>query len=553
LSRSLSWLACGALFIASSVALPPNVFGGPTAGADAGPWRDKPGSIREKAIGISIGRPHTTQLDRSRQSDPYVCKSEELSNTPAAGWLMAAGHSGGTESPLREETAIAYELGARARTGAMTKILIVDDEPDFSSGIAEYLELKGHSVVSTNTLSAGRDALRQIKPDALVLDLMLPDGSGLELLDAFSDHRPDKVVIITGHAGVKNLIGGMAGDGVAYMTKPIEPRELLTLLGQVDEARSKEPEGEGHFGLMVGESPAIRAVYDTIRQVARTDSTVFVQGESGTGKELVAEAIHTLSGVSGPFVPVNCGSLSKDLLSSQLFGHEKGSFTGATRRHAGFFERADNGTLFLDEITEMPAEMQTHLLRALETGRILRVGAEKEFPVNTRLIAATNRDPAKAVKSGKLREDLYFRLRVFPITLPPLRERTGDIGLLARHFLDALNAKHRTNKHLTDTGLQRLEQHSWPGNVRELKHTVHRAYIMSDDDAVNVPGRFDEDLPSDIEGLRVGRSIADVEKDLILATLEHLDGDKKAAATSLGISLKTLYNRLKEYGEPGTV
>jgi DNA-binding NtrC family response regulator len=291
------------------------------------------------------------------------------------------------------------------------------------------------------------------------------------------------------------------------------------------------------------------AVYEIIRQVARTDSTVFLQGESGTGKELVAEAIHSLSGVSGPFVPVNCGSLSKDLLSSQLFGHEKGSFTGASRRHAGFFERATDGTLFLDEITEMPAEMQTHLLRALESGKILRVGAEKEFPVNARLIAATNRDPGKAVKSGKLREDLFFRLRVFPITLPPLRDRSGDVQRLSRFFLAQLNAKHSTNKNLTDESLQRLEQHSWPGNVRELMHTVHRAYIMSEGDEVNVPHRFDADLPSDIEGLRVGRSIADVEKDLILATLEQLDGDKKAAATSLGISLKTLYNRLKEYGE----
>jgi DNA-binding NtrC family response regulator len=432
----------------------------------------------------------------------------------------------------------------------MAKILIVDDEADFSSGIAEYLELKGHSVVSTNTVSAARDALRLTRPDAVVLDLMLPDGSGLELLDAFADHRPEKVVIVTGHAGVKNLIGGMAGEGVSYMTKPVDPRELLSLLGQVSEPRpKKEPTGEGHFGLMIGESPAMLAVYEIIRQVARTDSTVFLQGESGTGKELVAEAIHSLSGVSGPFVPVNCGSLSKDLLSSQLFGHEKGSFTGASRRHAGFFERATNGTLFLDEITEMPAEMQTHLLRALESGKILRVGAEKEFPVNARLIAATNRDPGKAVKSGKLREDLFFRLRVFPITLPPLRDRSGDVQRLSRFFLAQLNAKHSTNKNLTDESLQRLEQHSWPGNVRELMHTVHRAYIMSEGDEVNVPHRFDADLPSDIEGLRVGRSIADVEKDLILATLEQLDGDKKAAATSLGISLKTLYNRLKEYGE----
>jgi two-component system, NtrC family, response regulator HydG len=466
-----------------------------------------------------------------------------------AGRVLAVTGATGMEQPGRTMGNHLFEQRASARIGAMAKVLIVDDEHDFSSGIAEYLELKGHSVVSTNTISAARDALLQVKPDAVLLDLMLPDGSGLELLDAFSEHRPDKVVIITGHAGVKNLIGGMAGEGVSYMTKPIEPRELLTLLGEVDEGPVQEPEGEGHFGLMMGESPVMKEIYETIRQVAHTDSTVFVQGESGTGKELVAEAVHRLSGVRGPFVPVNCGSLSKDLLSSQLFGHEKGSFTGATRRHVGFFERADDGTLFLDEITEMPLEMQTHLLRSLETGKILRVGAEKEFPVNARLIAATNRDPAKAVKSGKLREDLYFRLRVFPIALPPLRERKGDVELLARHFLGALNKKHGTQKALTDEAIARLEEHTWPGNVRELKHTVHRAYIMSDGEEVNVPRRFDDDLPGDIEGLRVGRSIADVEKDLIVATLEHLDGDKKAAAASLGISLKTLYNRLKEYGE----
>jgi len=432
----------------------------------------------------------------------------------------------------------------------MTRILIVDDEPDFASGISELLELKGHTVVSTNTVAAGRDALLTGRPDAVLLDLMLPDGSGLELLDAFDQHRPEKVVIITGHSGVKNLIGGMAGDGVSYMKKPIEPRELLSLIGEIrTSGDAVASSSNGHFGLMVGDSEPMQKVYTTIQRVAQTDSTVFVQGESGTGKELVAEAIHRLSGVTGEFVPVNCGSLSKDLLSSQLFGHEKGSFTGANRRHTGFFERAHGGTLFLDEITEMPLEMQTHLLRALETGHILRVGAEKELPVSARLIAATNRDPAQAVTDGKLREDLYFRLRVFPIVLPPLRERGDDINLLARHFLDQLNDKHGASRTFGDADLAMLRRHAWPGNVRELKHTVHRAYILSDDDTVAVPDRFDEDLPNDIEGLRVGRSIADVEKDLILATLRHHDGNKKAAAASLGISLKTLYNRLKSYGE----
>jgi DNA-binding NtrC family response regulator len=332
---------------------------------------------------------------------------------------------------------------------------------------------------------------------------------------------------------------------------------LLSLVGDTGVSGKTRPKaksgtaGDRGFALMVGESDAMREIYRTIEQVAGTDSTVFILGESGTGKELVADAIHQLSELKGKFVPVNCGSLTKDLLSSQLFGHEKGSFTGANARHIGFFERAHKGTLFLDEITEMPIQMQTHLLRVLETGNILRVGAEDEIPVQTRLVVATNREPVVAVKDGKLREDLYFRLRVFPIVLPPLRERRGDVSLLAEHFLHELNQKKGTHKAFAPGAISELEAHTWPGNVRELKHTIHRAYIMSDSDAVQMPDRFDEDLPGDIEGLRVGRSIADVEKDLILATLGHLKDDKKAAAASLGISLKTLYNRLNEYEQQG--
>jgi len=434
----------------------------------------------------------------------------------------------------------------------MAHVLLVDDEPDFSSGIAEFLRIQGHTAVTANSLEAARHALAERHPDVLLLDLMLPDGSGLELFDAFEDRRPQKIVIITGHTGIKSMIGGMAGDGVSYMKKPIEPRELLGTLNTVTDGSDEEDESNAHFGLLVGESDAMQEVYTKIRQVAPTDSTVFVQGESGTGKELVAEALHRLSERSGAFVPVNCGGLTQDLISSQLFGHEKGSFTGASKRHAGFFERANNGTLFLDEITEMPIEMQTHLLRVLETGKVLRVGAEEEVSVNARLIAATNRDPAKAVKDGTLREDLYFRLRVFPIDLPPLRARLGDIELLLQHFIEELNTKHSTQKALSDDALEAFKRHQWPGNVRELKHTLHRSYIMATGDNIEAPTHFDGQLNADIAGLSAGRSIADVEKDLIMATLKQLGGDKKAAAASLGVSLKTLYNRLKEYGEEDT-
>jgi DNA-binding NtrC family response regulator len=429
-------------------------------------------------------------------------------------------------------------------------VLIVDDETAFAHGIAEYLQLKGHSAVVAGTLAQARQALGVRAPAMVLLDLMLPDGSGLELFDAFEASPPRKIIVITGHSGVKSIIGAMAGDGVMYMKKPIEARDIesiLNALGDETTAASGSETGQLHFGLLLGDSAAMQSLYKSMRQVAITDSTVLIQGESGTGKELVAEAIHKISGRQGRFIPVNCGGLSKDLVSSQLFGHEKGSFTGAEQRHTGFFERADKGTLFLDEITEMPLEMQTHLLRVLETGRVLRLGSERELPVNTRLLAATNRDPARAVRDGQLREDLYFRLKVFPLVLPPLRERKGDVALLAGRFLAELNSRHATRKCFTPEASQKLEQHLWPGNVRELKHMVHRAYILSEDDLVQMPERFDDELPNSIEGLSVGRSIADVEKDLILTTLEHFGGDKNAAAATLGVSLKTLYNRLKSY------
>lgn len=432
----------------------------------------------------------------------------------------------------------------------MAHVLVVDDEEAFTTGMARYLRSQGHSVTCANGVSAARQALGEQPPAVVLLDLMLPDGSGLDLFDDFADRRPEKIIIVTGHSGIKSLIGDVAGDGVAYMQKPVEPRELLGVINALTSDDEDEPDGDrAHFGLLVGESAAMRAVYEQIEKVAGTDSTVFVQGESGTGKELVADAIHRLSKRRGAFVPVNCGGLTKDLVSSQLFGHEKGSFTGASARHIGLFERANGGTLFLDEITEMPVDMQTQLLRVLETGKVLRVGGAEEIDVDARLVAATNRDPAEAVDEGQLREDLYFRLRVFPIVLPPLRERGDDIELLANWFLDELNVKNSTEKQLAPDALEALQRHTWPGNVRELKHTVHRAYIMADDDDLVLPDRLDDDLPGDIEGLRVGRSIADVEKDLIVATLEHFDGDKKRAAASLGISLKTLYNRLKEYEE----
>lgn len=430
----------------------------------------------------------------------------------------------------------------------MAKITIVDDEHDFTDGLKIFLEAQGHSVSAADSVAAAREVLAYETPDLLLLDLMLPDGSGLQLLDAFASRKPKKIVIVTGDPGIKSMIGSMVGDGVSYLKKPIEPSTLLELAASLDVTQPVADDIQPNCGLLVGDSEAMQRVYKQIRQVAGTDSTVFIQGESGTGKELVAQAVHDLSGRSGQFVPVNCGALTADLIASQLFGHEQGSFTGANKRHSGFFQRAADGTLFLDEITEMPIDMQTHLLRALETGRILPVGSEREISTNARLLAATNRDPKEAVADGVLREDLYFRLGVFPITLPPLRERGDDVVLLGNLFLERLNRKNATSKGIPSEHLTALKTHHWPGNVRELKHTIDRAYIMAEADEVAVGDWIDRDTQAAATAeMGVGKSIADVEKELIMATLDQVGGDRKAAAASLGISQKTLYNRLKEY------
>jgi DNA-binding NtrC family response regulator len=278
---------------------------------------------------------------------------------------------------------------------------------------------------------------------------------------------------------------------------------------------------------------------------------VLILGETGTGKELVAEAIHRASGRGGQFVAVNCGSLSRDLAGSELFGHEKGSFTGAVRRHPGFFKRSDSGTLFLDELAEMPLDLQPHFLRVLETGAVLPVGAEKETHVDTRIVAATNTEPKKAIADKTLREDLYYRLNVFPISLPPLREKADDIPLLVEHFVQTARTSGTAKRTFSDRSLARLQAYHWPGNVRELQHVVQRASIMSDPAAPDLalPDRFESPFgePAAREGLQIGRSIRDVERELIMRTLEHMNGDKKAAAEILGISLNTLYNRLNSY------
>ncbi len=316
------------------------------------------------------------------------------------------------------------------------------------------------------------------------------------------------------------------------------------------------------LGALYGACPSMRKLFAAVRRIAPTSATAMVLGESGSGKELVARAIHDGSARrNGPFVAVNCGALPEDLIESELFGHERGSFTGATRTHRGCFERANRGTLFLDEIVEMPADLQVRLLRVLETGRYSRVGGDAELVAEARVIAASNRDLRAAVASGRLREDLIYRLCVIPIVVPPLRERGGDALLLAERFLDELNQEHGTTKTFTAEARAKIERHPWPGNVRELRNIVHRSFVLSDDVVEVDPGPMlggssvaehggecaGADGTGETVAIPVGTSLDDAERTLILATLVAVGGSKVKAAQLLGISLKTLYNRLQAY------
>ncbi len=309
------------------------------------------------------------------------------------------------------------------------------------------------------------------------------------------------------------------------------------------------------YGLLYGSSPVMVDLYEQIERVASTDATALIIGESGTGKELIARTIHDHSArKNAPFVAVNCGAIPDELIEAELFGHEKGSFTGAVQGRIGYFEHANGGTLFLDEITEMAPVRQVKLLRALETGSFYRVGGNELIHSDVRVIAATNRDPAVAVKENGLREDLMYRLAVFPLRAPPLRERDGDRELLAQHFLTALNVQENASKSFSKRSLETLRTWSWPGNVRELKNAIYRAFILAEK-TVELPhphlaSRVKKAVTlGDSMSVWIGTPLADAQKQIILGTLKYCGGDKRRAAKALGVSLKTLYNRLSSYGE----
>ena len=458
----------------------------------------------------------------------------------------------------------------------MPHALIVDDSAATLSALVELVNSEGFTTSAALTVDRAKVELSRQPPDIVLADLNLPDGSGMHLLDAVeSSGASPAVVFITGQASVDTAVEALRRGVTDYLVKPLDVKRLREILHDVSRTGHISEEigelkaaqrGTGHFGVLVGRSEPMLRLGELIGRIAPSSASVLVSGESGSGKEVVARTIHDLSRRRhGPFVPVNCGAITPTLMESELFGHEKGSFTGAERRHKGYFEQATRGTLFLDEITEMPIELQVKLLRVLETGTFARVGGEQSTSVDVRIVAASNRDVPDAIAQGKLREDLYYRLKVFQLHLPPLRDRPEDIALLAQHFLDDLEKIEKQKRRLGEDALALMRAYRWPGNVRELKNVVHSGYILAGDviTAACLPselhGRAAEAPPIlQAEGfitVRPGTTIADAERLLIFATLRQFGGDKTKAAEVLGISLKTLYNRLHAYekddrGEP---
>ncbi|MGE0594223.1 MAG: sigma-54-dependent transcriptional regulator [Vicinamibacterales bacterium] len=441
------------------------------------------------------------------------------------------------------------------------RVLVVEDEPSTRLGLTELVRTWGYA---TESAADGEEALRRVtdfRPSIIISDLVMPRMGGLELLRALKDEGGDlTIVILTAQGTVETAVEAIKEGAYDYLTKPVEPQRLRILLDKIVERQDKIREvkvlrrqlrEQGTFGRMIGTSQQMRRVYHTIEQAAPTAASVLIWGESGTGKELAAQILHQLSPRAQlPFVPINCAAIPETLLESEIFGHEKGAFTGAIDRREGCFELADRGTLFLDEIAEMTPATQVKLLRVLQERRFRRLGGRNEQTVDVRVIAATNVNPAEAVKSGKLREDLYYRLNVFAIELPPLRHRKEDLPLLIQSFLTEFNSRNGKVVSAVDAAAMRvLEQYNWPGNVRELRNVIERAVILSSGDfieAKHLPPLVTEspDVAKPTLSLTPGTTVEEAERQLILMTLEHTRDNKTRAAEILGISLKTLHNKL---------
>ena len=455
---------------------------------------------------------------------------------------------------------------AESPKSAPERVLIVEDDAATRTGLAELVRTWGFA---TAAAADGEEALKLVtsfRPAIVVTDLFMPRMTGLQLLKALKDEDL-KVVMLTAQGSVESAVEAVKDGAEDYLTKPVDPQKLKLLLKRIAELNAQKRENEvlrrqlrekGTFGRIVGHSPIMRRIYQVIEQSAPTPASVLIIGESGTGKELIAQTIHQLSPrVQAPFVAINCAAIPETLLESEIFGHERGAFTGATDRRAGCFELADRGTLFLDEIAEMQAVTQVKLLRVLQERKFRRLGGRVEQEVDVRVLAATNMNPAEAIRDGKLRDDLFYRLNVFTIELPPLRDRKDDLGLLVQAFIEEFNARDRRSIiGIAPEAMHMLEAYDWPGNVRELRNVMERATILARGEFIEpqhlprfgAPLKQQESSPSGVT-IKPGMTVDEAERRLILATLDAAGGNKTRAAEMLGISLKTLHNKLNKMKE----
>jgi DNA-binding NtrC family response regulator len=444
------------------------------------------------------------------------------------------------------------------------RVLIVEDDAVTRAGLAELVRTWGFV---TEAAANGEDALKLVttfRPAIVITDMVMPRMNGMELLKSLKDDGEQvKVIMLTAQGSVETAVEAVKVGAEDYLTKPVDPQKLRLLLQRISELNAKKREIEvlrrqlrdkGSFGRIIGHSAKMRKIYQVIEQAAPTTASVLIIGESGTGKELVAQTIHQLSPrTSAPFVGINCAAIPETLLESEIFGHERGAFTGAIDRRAGCFELADRGTLFLDEIAEMVPATQVKLLRVLQERKFRRLGGRVEQDVDVRVLAATNMNPSEAIRDGKLRDDLYYRLNVFTIELPPLRDRKEDLPLLIQSLVDEFDGRDRRSvRTVTPEAMRMLELYDWPGNVRELRNVIERATILARGEFIEAqhlprfgpPARAIE--PTSGVTIAPGMTVDEAERRLILATLEAAGNNKTRAAEMLGISLKTLHNKLNK-------
>jgi DNA-binding NtrC family response regulator len=451
-------------------------------------------------------------------------------------------------------------------TSSRTKILVVDDEAAMREVLEMRLQEWGFEVCLAEDGVEGKERAESFDPDIVISDVIMPQVSGMDLLRSLKAGDPNRpVILVTAQASIDLAVEAMKQGAHDFVTKPIDYAKLKSIIETAEqeidlrrESRrlSSQLERGAGFGDFIGTSKSMRAVYDLISSIAVSDASVIITGESGTGKELAARAIHELSArAKEPFIAINAAAIPENLMESEMFGHEKGAFTGATSVRTGCFEMANRGTLFLDEIAEMPLALQPKLLRVLEDSRVRRVGGSQEFRVDVRVLAATNKEPRHAVESGKLREDLFYRLNVFTVALPPLRERKSDISLLVQACIREFNAKHNAQvESCRLEALELLKAYSWPGNVRELRNIIERAMILTRGPWIEPSHLPAYVLNSTAAGpnskliLPIGVTAAEAEKELILRTLRLAGNNKAEAARQLGLDVKTIRNKLKAYG-----